>query len=141
MSEASLPPGTRRLTPDEERWLAESARWSTSAVSNFSSAWVTEHEFVLVGLPGRELWMTPAEYEALLATGRAARDPRGSVASMTAPKQDRSAPVLFVFLGLILTVLALVPRRDDRWLTIGTGLLVALVGIVMLVISRRTPKP
>lgn len=62
----SLPPGTRRLTEDEERWLAESARWSRNVIGP-NSAWVTESEFRIIRLPGRELWMTPAEFHTLHA--------------------------------------------------------------------------
>jgi len=69
-----LPPGTRRLTEAEERWLAESARWSRTAVSTQHSAWAAEPELRCIILPGRELWVTPAEWDALAGWFRANRE-------------------------------------------------------------------
>ena len=58
----ALPPGTRRLTEAEERWLAESHRWT--AVST-TGALATENPLKAICLPGRILWMSQAEWDHL----------------------------------------------------------------------------
>jgi hypothetical protein len=77
-----LPPGTRRATETEIAALAEAARWNRNVITP-DSAWVTENEFIVIQLPGRELWMTPAEWDALTAQAAAAERERIRLALLT----------------------------------------------------------
>lgn len=61
-TETALPDGLRRITEAEERWLAEAHRWTTVSTH---SAWVAGNNLKAIVLPGRELWMTAEEWDAL----------------------------------------------------------------------------
>jgi hypothetical protein len=66
---AENPPGTRRPTEVELHWWAEASRWDRSSIG-MDSAWVTEGEFRIIRLPGRALWMTVAEWDAITSAIR-----------------------------------------------------------------------
>lgn len=82
---AALPPGTRRPTENELRWLAESHRWIRNTIGP-DSAWITENDLMILSLPGRELVMTPKEWQLITAEARA--DERQRIRQAATPYDD-----------------------------------------------------